>query len=224
MTIINETALNEIVHIEGVAFDLKEEKVKFKDGREIRIQECKVKYDTTIITLTIFGDLIDEVNENSSYKISHLRVAKYDYERYLKTTERSTVKIQPDLNIELADEDKKEVDNISTNIKVTIQVTSVDLKSFIPRLSCSNCNEDITSDEEFIICKKCDTMSLTSNCKTDTIVKFTGQIGNDKVLFWVDRLILSEHFRLTAKLELAMAMLGAKLEILYDASKENHVN
>ena len=145
----------------------------------------------------------------TSYKISHLRVAKYDYERYLKTTERSTVIIQPDLNIELTDEDKKEVDNISTNIKVTIQVTSVDLKSFIPRLFCSNCNEDITSDEEFIICKKCDTMSLTSNCKRDTTIKFTGQIGNDKVLFWVDHLILSEHLRLTAKLELAMAMLGA---------------
>ena len=35
--IINETGLNEIVHIEGVVFDLKEEKVKFKDGREIII-------------------------------------------------------------------------------------------------------------------------------------------------------------------------------------------
>ena len=79
-TIINETGLNEIVHIEGVAFDLKEEKVKIKDGREIRIQECKVKDNTAIIKLTIFGDLTDEVNENSFYKISHLRVAKYDYE------------------------------------------------------------------------------------------------------------------------------------------------
>ena len=158
-TIINETGLNEIVHIEGVVFDLKEEKVKFKDGREIRIQECKVKDDTAIIKLTIFGDLIDEVNENSSCKISYLRVAKYDYERYLKTTESSTVVIQPDLNIELTDVGKKEVENISTSIKVTIQVTSVDLKSFTPRLFCSNCNEDITSDEEFIICKKCDTMS-----------------------------------------------------------------
>ena len=82
----------------------------------------------------------------------------------------------------------------------------MDLKSFIPRLFCSNCNEDITSDEEFIICKKCDTMSLTSNCKTDTTVRFTGQIGNDKVLFRVDRLILSERFRLTTKLELAKIM------------------
>ena len=45
LTIINETGLNEIVHIEGVIFDLKEE-------------------------LTIFGDLIDEVNENTSYKNS----------------------------------------------------------------------------------------------------------------------------------------------------------
>ena len=54
--IFNETGLNEIVHIEGVVLNLKEE-------------------------LTIFGDLMDEVNENSSYKISYLRVAKYDYER-----------------------------------------------------------------------------------------------------------------------------------------------
>ena len=168
------------MHIEGVSFDLKEEKVKFKDGREIRIQECKVEDDTGIIKLTLFGNLIDEIKENSSYKISHLQVAKYDYGRYLKTTKGSTVKIQPDLNIELTEEDKKEVDNILTNIKVTIEVTSVDLKSFIPRLFCSNCNEDITSDKEFIIFKKCDTMSLTSNCKIDTTVKFTGQIGNDK--------------------------------------------
>ena len=42
-TIINERGLNEIVHIEGVVLDLKEGKVKFKDGREIRMQECKVK-------------------------------------------------------------------------------------------------------------------------------------------------------------------------------------
>ena len=56
-------------------------------------------------------------------------------------------------------------------------------------------------------------MSLTSNCKTDITVKSTDQIGNDQVLFRVDRLILSEHFRLTAKLELAKVMLGAKLEI-----------
>ena len=211
-TIINETGLNEITHIEGILFDLKEEKVKFKDGRGIRIQECKVKDDTVIMKLTIFGDLIDEVSENSSYKISYLRVAKYDYERYLKTTESSTVIIQPDLNIELTDIDKREVENISTNIKVTVQVTSVDLKSFIPRLFCSNCNEDITSDEEFVICKKYDTMSLTSNCKTDTTVTFTSQIGNNKVLFQVDHLILIEHFRLTAKSELAKAMLGAKLQ------------
>ena len=65
---------------------------------------------------------------------------------------------------------------------MTIEVTSGDLKSFIPRLSCSNCNEDITSDEELIICQKWDTMSLISNCKIDTTVKFTDQIGNDKVL------------------------------------------
>ena len=206
------------MHIEGVAFDLKEEKVKIKDGREIRMQECKVKDNTAIIKLTIFGDLTDEVNENSFYKISHLRVAKYDYEWYLKTTESSTVIICLDLNIELTDLDKKEVESISTNVKLTIQVTSGYFKSLNSRLSWPNCNEDITSDEEFIICKKCDTMSLTSNCKTDTTVKFTDQIGNDKVLLRVDRLILIEHSRLTAKLELAKTILGEKLEVFCDAS------
>ena len=76
------------MHIEVVVFDLKEEKVKFDD---CRIQEYKVKHDTAIIKLKLFDDHIDEVNENSSYKTSYLRVTKYDYERYLKTTESSTV-------------------------------------------------------------------------------------------------------------------------------------
>ena len=61
------------MHIEVVVFDLKEEKVKFDDGR---IQEYKVKDDTAIIKLTLFDDHIDEVNENSSYTISYLGVAK----------------------------------------------------------------------------------------------------------------------------------------------------
>ena len=161
--------------------------------------------------MTIFAHLIDEVKEKSFRKISYLKVAKYDYERYFKTTESSTVTIQPDLNIELKDIDKKEVGNISTNIKVTVQVTSLDLKMFIPQLYCSNCNEDITSDEELVICKMFDTMSRISNCKTDATVKFTGQTANDKVLSWVDGLIVSKHFKLNVKLELAKTMLRAKL-------------
>ena len=55
-------------------------------------------------------------------------------------------------------------------------------------------------------------MSLTSNCKTDTTATFTGQIGNNRVLFQVDHLILIERFRLTAKSELPKVMLGAKLQ------------
>ena len=105
----------------------------------------------------MLGDLIDEEKEKSSYKILYPRVANYGYEQYLETTENSTVTIQPDLNFEVTEIDKKEVGNI---INVIIQVISVGLKSFSRRLFCSNCNEDITSDEEFVICKKCDTMSL----------------------------------------------------------------
>lgn len=67
-----------------------------------------------------FGDLIDEVKQKSSYKISCLEVAKHEYERYSKTRESSIVTIQLDLNVQLTDIDKKEVDNISTIIKVTV--------------------------------------------------------------------------------------------------------
>ena len=38
--------------------------MKFKYGRKLRIQECKVKDDTAIIKLTMFGDLIDEVKKS----------------------------------------------------------------------------------------------------------------------------------------------------------------
>ena len=33
----------------------------------------------------MFGDLTEEKKEKSSFKISYLRVAKYNYELYLKT-------------------------------------------------------------------------------------------------------------------------------------------
>ena len=59
--------------------------MKLRDGRKIRIHEFKVKGDTAIIKLTMFGDLIGEVKEKPAYKISYLRVAKCDYEVYLKT-------------------------------------------------------------------------------------------------------------------------------------------
>lgn len=68
----------------------------------------------------MFGDLTDEVKQKSSYKISCLEVAKHEYERYSKTRESSIVTIQLDLNVQLTDIDKKEVDNISTIIKVTV--------------------------------------------------------------------------------------------------------
>ena len=53
-------------------------------------------------------------------------------------------------------------------------------------------------------------MSFTSNCKTDTTVEFTDHIGNNQLLFWVDRLTLSEQFRLTAKLELLKKIMSTR--------------
>lgn len=50
------------------------------------------------------------------------------------TLKLSTVTIQTELNIELTEIDKKEVENISTNITFAFHGTSVDLKSFIPQL------------------------------------------------------------------------------------------
>ena len=64
LTFINEVDLNETVHVEGVPFDLKEEKLKFKDARKIRIREYKIKDYTTIMKLAIFDDLIDKVTQD----------------------------------------------------------------------------------------------------------------------------------------------------------------
>ena len=69
---------------------------------------AEVNNNMAIIKLTMFGDLINQ--EKSSYNISYLRVAKYDYEWYLNIRESSTVSIQCDLNTELTDIDKKEVE------------------------------------------------------------------------------------------------------------------
>ena len=42
LAIINETGLSEIVHIEGVVFDLKEEKLNLRMVEKFRIQESKM--------------------------------------------------------------------------------------------------------------------------------------------------------------------------------------
>ena len=55
--------------------------------------------------LPTFGDLTDKVIEKSVCKISYVRVAKYHFKRYLKTTENSSVTVQPDLNIEVTNID-----------------------------------------------------------------------------------------------------------------------
>ena len=104
LTFINEVDLNETVHV--VPFDLKEEKLKFKDARKIRIREYKIKDYTTIMKLAIFGDLIDKVTEKAAHKILYLKVVKYDFRRYLKTIEKLLVTVQPDVNIEVIDVDK----------------------------------------------------------------------------------------------------------------------
>ena len=98
---LNNTEISTVisVHVEGVLFDLKEEKLKFKEARKIRIPEYKVTDYTAIIKLEIFGDLID--------KVTYLRVAIYHFKRYLKTTDNLSITVQPDLNIEVTSKKRR---------------------------------------------------------------------------------------------------------------------
>ena len=106
---LNNTEISKVisVHVEGVLFDLKEEKLKFKEARKIRIPEYKVTDYTAIIKLEIFGDLIDKVTEKSAYKISYLRVAIYHFKWYLKTTDNLSITVQPGLNIEVTSKKRR---------------------------------------------------------------------------------------------------------------------
>ena len=75
-------------------------------------------------------------------------------------------------------------------------------------------------------------MRIYTRCRicNVTCIKLQKQIqllnlqANDKLLLRLDRPMLSENLKLTAKLGLAKTMLGARLETLYNASKENQVN
>ncbi|XP_057316783.1 uncharacterized protein LOC130657803 [Hydractinia symbiolongicarpus] len=73
----NECSLYDLVNTEACLYNLSNEKLVEKDGITIRLKQASINDKTNIIPITIFGDLVDKVEDKTVYCFGNLRVSKY---------------------------------------------------------------------------------------------------------------------------------------------------
>ena len=91
------------------------------------------------------------------------------------------------------------------------------MKSFNLRTKCSNCKNEFVSDEEIVICRIWEAMSLITDCHSPELIKFTGEIAKEKVWFVAKEETNEKCFAIPTnkKLALAKSMLNSKVDIVY---------
>ena len=128
--------------------------MKWKDRKFLKIVDAKLFDKTGVTKLTVFSDIVNSIVENKSCSLTYLRIAKYNIERYLKTTERITYTVNEDITRE-----EMKSGNANNNIHdndycVLVRICVIDMKSFNSKTKCPIYKHEFVSDEE-IVAKQC---------------------------------------------------------------------
>lgn len=175
----NECSLYDLVNTEACLYNLSNEKLVEKNGITIRLKQASINDKTDIIPITIFGDLVDKVEDKTVYCFGNLRVSKYQSQRLLKTMDSSTITVSVSLDPESFTKKKDLVD--STSATVTGKIVSVNTKSLLTQLRCSMCKHTVEVNEEDLVeCEKCQNISVKELCQEKTNVTFTLLNSNTK--------------------------------------------
>ena len=163
--------------------------------------------------------LLLPLKEDKCYQFSNLRVAQYMLQRLLKTTQFTTATSVENHGISF--QASNFIDTIM--ISITAKIISVDLKSFVTKLNCRNCKEEIKDDEvedgiAMYVFKmsKHDSRGRLYKIKRSCIVE--NMERQQKLLMNAKEKIVSECFRLTVekKFVLEKAMIKVELSLTYE--------
>lgn len=81
VTIMNELALNQLIHIHVFLSDVIAEMTKWKDGKFLKIKKAKLFDKIGFVKLTIFNDFVKSIVENKGLLLTYLRVGKYENQK-----------------------------------------------------------------------------------------------------------------------------------------------
>ena len=147
--------------------------VIMKDGFLVpMLNRCTITDNSATIRLTLWGDLIQQVTNHSSYSITQVRIKTFDNAKYLTTTPSTTITpieehfTPPSAQLfqSLFDTETIFVDNIRL------------AEAFKTWLSCSKCQnlltEEASEKETTIIkCPNCNAVQPLSSCATSASVR-----------------------------------------------------
>ena len=125
---------------------------KWKDGKFLKIVEAKFFDKTGVIKSTIFSDIVNSIAENKGCSLTYLRIGKYDNERHLKTTEKTTYTVNEDITEEEVKSDDANNNIHDNDFRVLVQICAIDMKSFNSKTKCPKCKHEFVSDEEIVMC------------------------------------------------------------------------
>ena len=159
--------------------------VVMKNGSVVSmLDRCAVRDDSGTIRLTLWGNIIQQVTNDSCYSFENVLVKFYDFERYLTTTHSTrimpTEERFPLINEQLFDS-LFDVERISVEkIRFAQQ-----LKKWLSCCECGKHLSDVTSMPERIVkCDKCKTVQPVSSCSMKASARIAVR-GSDHELIWL---------------------------------------
>ena len=135
------------------AFSLIKSEEKWKNA-----ENCRSKRSNMTNKIYYICDLTDKVKDDTGYLMMYLRVAKYNYVHYLKTTEGTTFTPNDDINVVVPENDSL---NEKIDTTISVRICTINMKIFNAQYTCPNCNSEVILDEEYVLCDDCDKMN---NC------------------------------------------------------------
>ena len=151
-----------------------EDVLQSSSGSMLQKQECTLADSGMLVPLKIWEGDIGKVRKGKSYRFLKVKLRQYKGDRFLTTTEDSTIKEIDDIG-----EVTKEITLPNTRTEIRGQIAAVSLVSRYKACPLCNSKVDRTSAE----CTKCHSSVALSLCKDQLFAKFIVHVqGESKVL------------------------------------------
>ena len=96
--VINELPLYKRVTVSGMVYNISSELTDEKKGKTFTYKKATLKDNTDSLTVQFLKPYSSELQEKKCYKLNHMMICIYEQEKYLRTTQVSTI-VEADIEV-----------------------------------------------------------------------------------------------------------------------------
>ena len=159
-SVISESALYDRVNVKATITHLSSIKVGTCNAKPVDLITAVMYDDTGFCDVTLFGDIVNKIEEQGSCLFTHLVVSKYKNKRLLKSSEVTTIKAV------VLDVDVTSHNIIPTVVTMICNVVSIDFESLTYQRFCPKCKHPVNTEDTIALCEHCSTVSTSESCST----------------------------------------------------------